>query len=207
MAGYCRDCFTGTVQTDVAPTGTEQVVHGRRTYVATPGPDTAPLGTVVILTDAFGWRFPNTRTLADAYACRVPCTVYIPDFMDSKPSLTSLTFPLHLTIAPFPKPHFRVSLTRSPHLTSPTYQPLTPLIPHRQRPPRPHYGPPRLPAPRLRPPPPPPAQTRLVPRAGNPRPGALHGHVSARACAGKDRFFFPRRAHVRRAFFFWRHDS
>jgi hypothetical protein len=84
MAGYCRDCFTGTVETDGAHTGTEQEVHGLPTYVATPGPGIEPLGTVVILTDAFGWRFPNTRSLADSYARRIPCTVYVPDIMNGQ---------------------------------------------------------------------------------------------------------------------------
>ncbi len=78
----CRDCFTGTLRGDVTPAGTEEVVHGQPTYVAHPDPGVLPLGTVVILTDAFGWTLRNTRALADAYAKRVPCTVYVPDFMD-----------------------------------------------------------------------------------------------------------------------------
>ena len=82
MAGYCRDCFTGTVQHDAVPSGSEQNLHGLPTYVTAPEPGIKPLGTVIIIPDAFGLRFPNTRSLADAYARRVPCTVYIPDFMN-----------------------------------------------------------------------------------------------------------------------------
>ncbi|KAK0609475.1 Alpha/Beta hydrolase protein [Immersiella caudata] len=82
MAGYCRDCFTGTVETDSTHSGTEREMHGRPTYVSTPSADIEPLGTIVIIPDAFGWTFPNTRSLADSYARRVPCTVLLPDFMN-----------------------------------------------------------------------------------------------------------------------------
>ncbi|KAL2127094.1 hypothetical protein VTI74DRAFT_11331 [Chaetomium olivicolor] len=81
-APMCRDCFAGTLRGDVIPTGTEETIHGVPTYVAQPPSGAQPLGTVVILTDAFGWTLRNTRALADAYARRVPCTVYVPDFMD-----------------------------------------------------------------------------------------------------------------------------
>lgn len=84
QAPMCRDCFTGTLRGDVIPTGTEETIHGIPTYVARPKPDLhlEPLGTVVIIPDAFGWKLRNTRALADAYADRVPCTVYVPDFMN-----------------------------------------------------------------------------------------------------------------------------
>ncbi|KAL2017473.1 hypothetical protein VTK56DRAFT_2069 [Thermocarpiscus australiensis] len=82
QAPVCRDCLTGTIRSNAAPSGSEQTVHGLPTYVTGPGPDVMPLGTVVIIPDAFGWKLPNTRVLADAYARRVPCTVYVPDFMN-----------------------------------------------------------------------------------------------------------------------------
>ena len=91
MTGYCRDCFTGTVEADAAPLGTEQTLHGLPTYVtyspsnsnSNPNPNpNLTTGVIVIITDAFGWTFLNTRTLADAYAARANCTVYIPDFMN-----------------------------------------------------------------------------------------------------------------------------
>ncbi|KAK1828019.1 protein AIM2 [Podospora conica] len=78
--GFCRDCFTGRVLEDAILTGTEQTVHGLPTYVTGPGPG-ASRGIVVILPDAFGYALNNTRALADAYARRVPCTVYVPEFM------------------------------------------------------------------------------------------------------------------------------
>ncbi|KAK4151630.1 protein AIM2 [Chaetomidium leptoderma] len=82
QAPMCRDCFAGTLRGDATPAGTEETIHGVPTYVARPAPGVEPLGTVVILTDAFGWKLRNTRALADAYAQRVPCTVYVPDFMN-----------------------------------------------------------------------------------------------------------------------------
>lgn len=80
----CADCFKGTLRGDVIPTGHEDVIHGLPTYIATPEPGVKPLGTVVLITDAFGYSLRNTRALADSYARRVPCNVYVPDFMDGK---------------------------------------------------------------------------------------------------------------------------
>lgn len=80
QAPVCRDCFTGTLRGDVVPRGEETTIHGVATYATHPDPGVEPLGTVVLLTDAFGWTLQNTRALADAYAKRVPCTVYVPDF-------------------------------------------------------------------------------------------------------------------------------
>jgi hypothetical protein len=89
--GFCRDCFTGRILEDAVLTGTEQTIHGLPTYVTGPGPG-ASRGIVVILPDAFGYALNNTRALADAYARRVPCTVYVPDFMAGiSPSPTPAT--------------------------------------------------------------------------------------------------------------------
>lgn len=82
QAPMCRDCFSGTLRGDAVPSGTEEVVHGILTYVARPDPGVQPLGIVVIATDAFGWKLRNTRALADTYARRVPCIVYVPDFFN-----------------------------------------------------------------------------------------------------------------------------
>ncbi|VBB71409.1 Putative protein of unknown function [Podospora comata] len=80
QAPFCRDCFTGTLRGDITPVGTEQTVHNVPSYVSLPPEGARSLGTVVIITDAFGWKLRNTRVLADAYARRVPCTVVVPDF-------------------------------------------------------------------------------------------------------------------------------
>ncbi|KAL8691017.1 MAG: hypothetical protein Q9218_003671 [Villophora microphyllina] len=94
----CPSCFTGTIH-DGHPTGTETVVHGLHTYIASPPqPSTSPSSSapspstsspskpvkavVVIVPDAIGWKFTNTRCLADEMAKAGNYTVYIPDVMD-----------------------------------------------------------------------------------------------------------------------------
>jgi hypothetical protein len=78
----CRECCTGTLRGDMVPSGWEQMIHGLPTYIVDPPSGIEPLGTVVILSDAFGWKLPNTRALTDTYARRVPCRVYVPDVMN-----------------------------------------------------------------------------------------------------------------------------
>ncbi|KAL0475027.1 hypothetical protein QR685DRAFT_567895 [Neurospora intermedia] len=63
----CPNCFKGTLRGDVIPTGHEDVIHGLPTYIATPKPWVRPLGTVVLITDAFGWSLRNTRALANSF--------------------------------------------------------------------------------------------------------------------------------------------
>jgi len=82
--GFCEDCFKGTLRGDVEPQGTEETLHGLPVYVARPAAGVEPLGAVVIIPDVFGWGLRNTRGLADAYARRTPCVVYLPDFMNGR---------------------------------------------------------------------------------------------------------------------------
>jgi len=77
----CPDCFRGGITTS-HPTGTETTIHGLSTYVAEPEDGVTPKGLIVIITDAFGWVFPNNRVLADHYAKRGGFLVYCPDFMN-----------------------------------------------------------------------------------------------------------------------------
>lgn len=86
-APVCPDCFTGTLRGDETPAGHEEVINGLPTYVTRPDAGVEPLGSVVFLTDAFGWKLRNSRVLADAYAKRVPCIVYVPDFMNGSYAL------------------------------------------------------------------------------------------------------------------------
>lgn len=75
----CRDCVSGTVHS-ATPIGTETTIHGLKTYVTRP--EGEPKGLIVIITDAFGWDFVNSRVLADNYAKKGGFLVYIPDFMN-----------------------------------------------------------------------------------------------------------------------------
>ena len=80
----CPDCFSGHDHVGVT-TGKETDLHGLRTYVTEPPPESSRRpdgGVIVIISDAFGWSTVNLRLLADSYARRLGCRVYLPDFMD-----------------------------------------------------------------------------------------------------------------------------
>ncbi|CZR54685.1 related to dienelactone hydrolase family protein [Phialocephala subalpina] len=88
----CPDCFRGGVTTS-HPAGTTTTIHGLPTYVAQPPAGVTPKGLIVIITDAFGWEFPNNRVLSDHYAQRGGFLVYCPDFMNGN-SLDPKVIPL-----------------------------------------------------------------------------------------------------------------
>lgn len=100
----CPDCYKGTLRSEVALTGTEEVIHGIPTYVARPEAGVDSRGTIVILPDAFGWKTHNTRALADAYAKRLPGVVYAPEFMNGMSGLGSwrVSCSYHYTGPPHP---------------------------------------------------------------------------------------------------------
>lgn len=75
--GAC--CISG-VATSSEPTGTETTIHGLNTYVAKPEGNAK--GLVVIIPDAFGWKFSNSRVLADRLSKKGQFLVYLPDFMN-----------------------------------------------------------------------------------------------------------------------------
>jgi len=58
------------------PSGHEATIANNPTYVTGSNPNAA----VIIAHDALGWRFGNTRLLADHFAKEANVTVYIPDF-------------------------------------------------------------------------------------------------------------------------------
>lgn len=57
------------------PTGKEIKLENLNTYITGSNPDVA----ILIVHDAFGWTFRNSRLLADHYAREANATVYIPD--------------------------------------------------------------------------------------------------------------------------------
>ncbi len=87
----CAACFSGALHDDVNPAGTETVLHGLSCYVAHPEPASTKAATVVIISDAFGWRLKNTRALADLYARKGNFKVVVPDFFNGE---SILWFPL-----------------------------------------------------------------------------------------------------------------
>jgi dienelactone hydrolase len=75
----CPKCFSGAIHSGT-PTGKEVTLHGLPTYVAEP-PGGTPKSIIVIVPDAFGWDFINSRIIADRMAKRCSARVYLPDFM------------------------------------------------------------------------------------------------------------------------------
>ncbi|KAL1867168.1 hypothetical protein VTK73DRAFT_4280 [Phialemonium thermophilum] len=77
----CPECFSGAAQ-EGTPRGRVGKAYGLDVYIAEP-PEGTPLdGILVIVPDAFGWEFVNTRLLADRLAQRGGYRVYLPDFME-----------------------------------------------------------------------------------------------------------------------------
>ena len=74
----CPDCVHGALHTGT-PAGSETTVGGVRAYATGPA-DAARV--LVVGTDVFGWRFANTRLLADEYAARGGFRVVVPDLFD-----------------------------------------------------------------------------------------------------------------------------
>ncbi|KAI0647818.1 alpha/beta-hydrolase [Trametes meyenii] len=73
----CPECVTGTLHNGT-PTGTETKVGGVDAYVV--GPEDAKR-VILVGADIFGWKFVNTRLLADEYAAH-GFRVVIPDFFN-----------------------------------------------------------------------------------------------------------------------------
>lgn len=66
------------------PRGTVTNLHGLDTYVVEPTDGRPVKGIIVVIPDALGWEFVNTRLIADTYASKGNYKVYLPDFMDGK---------------------------------------------------------------------------------------------------------------------------
>jgi dienelactone hydrolase len=82
----CPDCFSGSIWTS-SPAGKEEIIHGVRTYVATPPdattgtPNALSASTILFITDAFGFKLVNSKLLADQYAAHTGLRVLVPDLM------------------------------------------------------------------------------------------------------------------------------
>ncbi|KAL5592833.1 hypothetical protein FOBRF1_013141 [Fusarium oxysporum] len=77
----CADCYRGHDHPGPVH-GRETKLHGHDVYVAEPQTkEVSTKGLIVVLSDAFGWNTTNLRGVADRYAERTGCRVYLPDFM------------------------------------------------------------------------------------------------------------------------------
>ncbi|KAK4114713.1 alpha/beta-hydrolase [Canariomyces notabilis] len=84
-----QPCCLRAFPWDGTPTGSETTLAGVSNPVYMAYPPGFPAATassspsraaILIVHDLFGWRYPNVRLLADAYAAEVGATVYVPDF-------------------------------------------------------------------------------------------------------------------------------
>ena len=77
----CASCYTGHDHPGPVH-GREAKLHGHDVYIAEPPTKgVSQTGLIVILSDVFGWDTTNLRGVADRYAERTGCRVYLPDFM------------------------------------------------------------------------------------------------------------------------------
>ncbi|TLD31485.1 hypothetical protein PspLS_01763 [Pyricularia sp. CBS 133598] len=63
------------------PRGSTTRLHGLDSYITEPSDGRPIEGVVVVVSDAFGWEFENTRLLADHYADKGGYRVVVPDFL------------------------------------------------------------------------------------------------------------------------------
>ncbi|KAI0629738.1 alpha/beta-hydrolase [Trametes polyzona] len=75
----CPECVSGTLHTGT-PLGSETKVGGIDAYVVG---DESSARVIVVGTDVFGWKFVNTRLLADEYAAR-GFRVVVPDLFNGR---------------------------------------------------------------------------------------------------------------------------
>lgn len=76
----CPECFQGHIH-EGNPRGKIVKLHGLDTYVTEPSDGRDVNGIIVIIPDAFGMQFINSKLLADNYADKGGYRVYLPDFM------------------------------------------------------------------------------------------------------------------------------
>lgn len=69
------ECCLKGLRWEALPKGHETKLAGIDCYITGSNPKTA----VMIIHDLYGWKFSNTRLLADHYAEEVNATVYVPD--------------------------------------------------------------------------------------------------------------------------------
>jgi len=91
VIGLCEHCVAG-YELPGTPAGTEEVIGGKRVYVArsqnvdanTPAPTstTTPKNAIVIVTDIFGLPGGNHQLIADQLAQELSADVYVPDIYD-----------------------------------------------------------------------------------------------------------------------------
>lgn len=91
-------CVTGHIHSG-HPQGSEMTMGSLSTYIAKPENETSSgSAAIVIISDIFGYRLPNTRLVADEYA-KNGFVTYIPDLLDNN----AMDIKHLKTLAPWPE--------------------------------------------------------------------------------------------------------
>lgn len=69
------ECCLKGFRWEAQPQGHETKLADNNCYVAQSTSDVA----IILIHDLYGWKFRNTRLLADHYAEEINATVYVPD--------------------------------------------------------------------------------------------------------------------------------
>lgn len=83
------ECCLKGFRWNATPQGQQSTLAGRDCYVTGSNSDTV----IMVIHDLFGWRFGNTRILADHYAEEVGATVYVPDLYVRTVQRTDIYYP------------------------------------------------------------------------------------------------------------------
>lgn len=86
MSDCCKIAFPWTGKA----TGRESRIAGLDTYIASIGTTDK---CILMIHDIFGWKFNNSRLLADIYAKQLNATVYLPDFFGGEVIINDLLDP------------------------------------------------------------------------------------------------------------------
>eukprot|EP00026_Physarum_polycephalum_P012877 Phypoly_transcript_13222.p1 GENE.Phypoly_transcript_13222~~Phypoly_transcript_13222.p1 ORF type:complete len:251 (+),score=49.99 Phypoly_transcript_13222:304-1056(+) len=84
MASDPHECCKKGTPHSGSSTGSETKIEGLDVYVSEPPTPTDKA--VLLISDAFGWKLPNSRLLADYYAKEANVKVFLPDFFEGKPA-------------------------------------------------------------------------------------------------------------------------
>ncbi|PPQ76098.1 hypothetical protein CVT26_004605 [Gymnopilus dilepis] len=119
----CPNCISGDVLKG-EPTGSIRSDYQGAYFAPGPGGDEQPSKrTVLIFTDAFGLALKNCKIMADEFAKKLECDVWIPDYFNGKPLFPhdALTLPDRAHVKPSIWEWIRfvsIALTRIPNFIS-----------------------------------------------------------------------------------------
>lgn len=89
MATICKDCVSGYILPG-EPKGT---IQSNGAYFVTGSENSPSKAAVVIITDVFGLSIQNPKIIADMFAEKLGCDVYVPDIFNGNIVFSTYNFP------------------------------------------------------------------------------------------------------------------